>query len=609
MEVPAAHESGRLPTVSVLLVDDRKENLLALEVSLESLGQRLVLADSGTAALRAVLDEQFAVILMDIRMPGLDGFETMALLKQRELSRDIPIIFLSAFPEQHHVLRSYSAGAVDYLLKPYDPETLRSKVSVFVTLRQNQLALEAARSLLEERVTARTAELAAANDVLEREIAVRKAAEQRLFEQAHHDTLTGLANRALLMEHLDGAVARSKRRPIPSFAVMMIDVDRFKLINDSLGHPIGDALLASMARRLEKCLREVDTAARVGGDEFALLLDGITDLKDATRTADRIQQALALPFELDGKEVFASASIGIAMMDSRYQRGDELLRDADAAMYRAKEGGRARYQVFDGDMHTTVVEQLRLEADLCHAVERGQLVLHYQPIITVSDGSLEGFEALVRWIHPERGLIGPSEFIAIAEETSLIRGIGHWVLVEACKQLAAWSVLRPSLTMSVNLSPHQFAQVDLPDDIEQIVHETGIRPACLRLEITESAIMPRVPFAQRTLSRLRDFGVLISLDDFGTGYSCLSCLHEFPVTTLKIDRSFIDRIGTPNERPEIVRAIVSLAHTLGIEVTAEGVETAAQLERIRLLECEHAQGFFLSPPLTAAAAELFLRQS
>ena len=295
------------------------------------------------------------------------------------------------------------------------------------------------------------------------------------------------------------------------------------------------------------------------------------------------------------------------MMSARYQRGDELLRDSDAAMYRAKEAGRARYQVFDGDMHTTVVEQLRLEAELCHAVERGQLVLHYQPIVAVSDGSLEGFEALVRWAHPERGLIWPSEFIAIAEETGLIRGIGHWVIVEACKQLAAWTAFQPALTMSVNLSPHELAQVELPDNIEHVVRESGIRPASLKLEITESAIMPRVPFAQRTLSRLRDFGVLISLDDFGTGYSCLSYLHEFPVTTLKIDRSFVVRIGQPNERPEIMRAIVSLAHTLGIEVTAEGVETAAHLDRIRLLGCEHAQGYFLSPPLNSEAAEVFLR--
>ncbi|MBA2542700.1 MAG: diguanylate cyclase [Deltaproteobacteria bacterium] len=360
-----------LPRVSVLLVDDHPENLLALEASLEPLGQRLVRAESGTAALRAVLDEQFAVILMDVRMPDLDGFETMALLRQRERSRNVPIIFLSAHPEKHHVLRSYSSGAVDYLLKPFDPDALRSKVSVFVTLRQNELALQAAHSELqtahaelEHRVQKRTAELAAANKTLEREVAERKAVQQLLFDQAHHDNLTGLANRALLMEHLNRAVARSRRRAAPSFAVMMLDLDRFKVVNDTLGHLAGDQLLKTVAERLQGCLREVDTASRLGGDEFAILVDGITSLEDATRTAERIQHALAVPLVVDHKEVFATASIGIAMMDARYKCGEELLRDADTALYRAKEAGRAQFQVFDREMHTSVMKQLGLEADL-----------------------------------------------------------------------------------------------------------------------------------------------------------------------------------------------------------------------------------------------------
>ncbi|CAN5579368.1 hypothetical protein BH11MYX1_BH11MYX1_14310 [soil metagenome] len=585
-------ESSQLPTVSVLLVDDRAENLMALEVSLEPLGQRLVLADSGTAALRAVLEEQFAVILMDIRMPGLDGFETMALLKQREKSRDTPIIFLSAFHEQHHVLHSYTVGAVDYMLKPFEPEALRSKVSVFVTLRQNQLALEHVRAQLEERVQARTAELAAVN--------------QRLFDQAHHDRLTGLANRALFMEHLTNAVARSKRRANPTFAVMMLDVDKFKQINDTLGHLVGDAVLAGIAHRLRECLREVDTAARTGGDEFTILLDGITDLKDATRTADRIQHTLALPFELDGKEVFASASVGIAVMDARYQDGAELLRDADAAMYRAKEGGRARYQVFDTGMHSTVTAQLRLEADLSCAVERAELALEYQPIVGAADGALEGFEALVRWNHPQRGLIGPDEFIPIAEETGLIRGIGQWVLATACQQLALWHRDRPELAISVNLSPHQFAQPDLLETVSEVIKSSQLPAACLRLESTESAILPRVPFAARTLSRLRELGVRISLENFGAGYASFNLLHELPISRVKLDRSLVERIGQPGERPEILQAIVALAHALGIDVTAKGIETHPQLERIRAIGCESAQGYVIARPMNAAAATAFI---
>lgn len=338
--------SQDLPVVSVLLVDDRPENLIALEASLEPLGQRLVKATSGGEALRAVLDEEFAVILMDISMPELDGFETVEMLRQRERSRHIPIIFLSAYPEQHNTVRSYSAGAVDYILKPFDPDALRSKVSVFVHLRQHEIALKQAHAELEQRVLDRTAELAAANRALEREIVERKAAEARLFDLAHHDGLTGLANRGLLMEHLNRAVAQWKRKVERSFAVMMIDLDHFKDINDSLGHHAGDQLLVGFSQRLELCLREVDTAARIGGDEFAVLVDNITDIGDATRLAGRIQHELAQRFPIDGTDVHATASIGIVMMSTGYRRGEELLRDADAAMYRAKESGRARFCVF-----------------------------------------------------------------------------------------------------------------------------------------------------------------------------------------------------------------------------------------------------------------------
>ncbi len=592
--------SRELPVVSILLVDDRPENLCALEASLEPLGQRLVCVSSGDDALRAVLDEDFAVILIDVKMPGLDGFETIELLRERERSRHIPIIFLSGYSDDDHVLCSYSAGAVDYLLKPFNSDALRSKVSVFVHLRQNELALKAAHVDLERRVEERTAELVASNKALEREIIERKTAEQRLFEQAHHDGLTGLPNRALLMAHLDRAVAQWRRRAARGFAVMMIDLDRFKSVNDSLGHLAGDQLLTSFARRLESCLREVDTAARLGGDEFAVLLDGITDLRDATRLAERIQHALVRSFSVDGKELFASASIGIVVMNDSYRRGDELLRDADTALYRAKEAGRARYQVFDLDMHATVVAQLALEADLSRAIERDELVLHYQPIIELERGAIVGFEALVRWDHPMHGLVLPTTLVPIAEETGMIRQLGQWVFASACKQLGAWG--QPDLEMSVNLSAQQLAQTDLCSELERATREAGIDPGQLKLEITESAMMACLTTAKQTLSRIRDLGIAISLDDFGTGYSSLSYLHEFPVAELKVDRSFVQRIGSSEERPEILRAIVSLAHNLGIQVTAEGVETVAHLERVRQLECEHAQGYYFARPLEAAAA-------
>ncbi|MDB4963067.1 MAG: diguanylate cyclase protein [Myxococcales bacterium] len=588
-----------LPRVSILVVDDRPENLLALEASLEPLGQDIVRADSGEAALRAVLQTQFAVILMDVRMPGMDGFETSALLKQIERSRHIPIIFLSAYTEDANRLQSYESGAVDYILKPFDPAALRSKVSVFVALRQNELALVAAHADLERRVAERTAELAAANLALEHEIRERKGMEQQLIDQAHHDNLTGLANRALLLEHLSRAFARSRRRARPSFAVMLLDLDRFKVVNDSLGHLAGDRLLTDAAHRLQSCLREVDTAARLGGDEFAVLVDGIDDLKDVTRLADRIQKRLTAAFDVDGKEVFTSASIGIAMMDPRYERPEELLRDADAAMYRAKDAGRARSQVFDQEMHTSVMEQLHVEADLSRALDREELYLVYQPIFALHDRQIVGFEALLRWRHPERGVVMPADFIPTAEETGLIRPIGRWVLGEACRQLAAWNC---RLTMNVNVSAQQLAHSELATDIANILGTTRIDPARLKLEITEGTMMARVETADQILSKLHAQGIGLCIDDFGTGYSCLSYLHELPVTTLKVDRSFVQRIGVSNERPEIVRSIVSLAHNLGMDVTAEGVETAEQLERLRQLECEHVQGFYFAHPLSAQDA-------
>ena len=591
----ATTESRELPNVSILLVDDRAENLCALEASLESLGQRLVRAQSGDDALRAVLDQQFAVILMDIRMPGLDGFETLAMLRQRERTRHIPIIFLTAYPEQHQLVRSYASGAVDYITKPFDPDTLRSKVSVFVHLRQNELALEAIRADLEQRVLARTAELAAVNDALEREIVERKAAEHRLIEQANHDNLTGLANRAVFMHHLDHAVAQSRRRASPSFAVMMLDVDRFKVINDTLGHLAGDQLLVGMARRLTRCLREVDTAARLGGDEFAVLLDGIHDVRDATRSAERFLKALESPFLIEGREVFATSSIGLTMMSSRYGNGEELLRDADAAMYRAKDSGRARYQVFDRDMHDSTMAELELESDLHRAIERGELAVHYQPIVAIRDGRITGFEALVRWNHPERGLVMPADFLELAEETTLIRPIGRWVIEEACRQLVMWG--DPELTMHVNLSAAQLGDVGLPDEVEAAASLAGIAPERLTFELTE-ATLSRVPAGR--IRALRDLGMKLAIDDFGTGFSCLSQLQMHRVSAVKIDR-------TLHDRPDLVRAIISLAHALQITVTAEGVENVEQLRRLRALECEHAQGYYFGRPRDAAGATELLR--
>jgi diguanylate cyclase (GGDEF)-like protein len=597
-----------LRTVGILIVDDRQESLLVLETILEPLGQRLVRAVSGQDALDAALREDFAVILMDVRMPGMDGFETMKRLRQQGGRRRVPIIFISAADEERAIYQSFSNGAVDYIRKPIDAEALRCKVSVFVHLRQHELALQAAHAEVELRVAERTAELAESNAALAREIVERKAAEQRLVERAFHDSLTGLANRALFLVHLGRAHGRARRRPADGFAVLMIDVDRFKVINDSLGHLAGDAFLTVLAGRLVECVREVDTVARLGGDEFAILLDGLHDIKDATKWTERLLGALEAPFTIEGKEVFASLSIGITMMSERYARPEDLLRDADSAMYRAKTGGRGRYQVFDVAMHEGVVAQLHLEADLRRALERAEFRVHYQPIVSVACGKVEAVEALVRWQHPERGLLTPAHFIPLAEETGLIRQLGGWVFRESCRQLRAWqrAGLR-KLVMNINVSARQFADPNLLQEIELAANDAEVQLSDIALELTESVVMTGGGEPEAILARLAALGVSVCLDDFGTGYSCLSYLHRFPVSSLKVDKSFISRIGARDDRAEIVHTIVALAQSLDMSVTAEGVETSQQLDRVRTLGCAQAQGYHLARPMDAAAAEFLLR--
>ncbi|HYY43056.1 MAG TPA: bifunctional diguanylate cyclase/phosphodiesterase, partial [Pyrinomonadaceae bacterium] len=390
------------------------------------------------------------------------------------------------------------------------------------------------------------------------------------------------------------------------FAVVYLDVDRFKVINDSLGHPIGDQLLIGLARRLEGCLRPGDTVARLGGDEFILLIEDLNAESEAIVVAERIQAQLQTPFDLSGREVYATVSIGIASSWTSYQNPEDIVRDADTAMYRAKTMGKARYEIFDGAMHAHATSVLQLETDMRHALERNEFFVHYQPIVALDDFKLRGFEALVRWQHPERGYISPGEFIPIAEETGLIIPLGEWVLREACAQMERWQKIFPAdppLVISVNLSSKQFIQQDLIKQVAGIIEETNIDPKGLKLEITESMVMDNVEQATEMLRQLRALGLKLSIDDFGTGYSSLSYLHRFPVDTLKIDRSFVTRMTDNNENLEIVRTIVTLAQTLGMDVVAEGVETNEQLSMLHTLGCENGQGYFFSKPVDAKGAE------
>ena len=435
------------------------------------------------------------------------------------------------------------------------------------------------------------------------EITERERAEEQLVRNAFSDALTGLANRALLRDRLDRALKRQIRHPDYLFAVLFLDLDRFKLVNDSLGHTIGDELLRAVARRLEKCLRSQDTVARLGGDEFTMFLEDIRDETDATRVAERVHKDLRAPFQVAGHEVFTTSSIGIALSSTGYTQPEDLLRDADTAMYRAKSLGKACYSMFDTAMHERAVALLQLDHDLRRALERKEFRIHYQPIVRLENAEVTEVEALLRWEHPARGFVSPAEFIPLAEETRLIIPIGRWALEETCRQVRAWQLqFGTYLPVNVNLSGKQLSQLDLVYQITQILQRFSLDGRSLKLEITESVIMEDIESVITMLQQLKALGIQSSMDDFGTGYSSLSYLHRLPIDALKIARFFVSGTRTGVENPEVVRTIITLARDLGIDAIAEGVETAEQLAQLRELGCKYEQGYLFSKPLDSETA-------
>ena len=449
------------------------------------------------------------------------------------------------------------------------------------------------------------------------ELMERKKMEAQLRHDAFHDALTDLPNRSLFLDRLNHALKLSQRRShsnsenLPEqFAVLFLDLDRFKVVNDSLGHLAGDQLLKMVATRLVKCLRGGDTVARLGGDEFVMLLEEIQDINDVIDVAQRIQESLKIPMLIDGNEIFISTSIGIALNSAEYTQPDQLLRDADIAMYHAKELGRQRYEIFNTAMHTEALRKLRLENDLRRAIERQELRVHYQPIVCLKSRQILGFEALVRWQHPDQGLISPSEFVPLAEDTGLIGAIDFWVLEKACSQLQIWQdqfAVAATLTVSVNLSGRQFTKPDLISQIEQVLKKTNLSNTNLKIEVTESILIEKTSLATQILSELNKRNIQICIDDFGTGYSSLSYLHRFPIHTLKIDQSFIARLNNNSEDGEIVKAIIILGINLGLNVIAEGVETAGQLNFLEANNCHAGQGYYLFKPMEANAVTKLLK--
>lgn len=541
----------------------------------------------------------YSLAFVDMRMPpGWDGVQTIQ--KLWAVDPHLQVVICSAYSEYSWDRIINTLGVTDRLLilkKPFDDlevcQIATALTAKWVATQQAELKL----SEMERLVQLRTAELK---------------------HSALVDKLTGLPNRELLNDRLSQLMQHTRRDPSRKFAVLFLDFDRFKVVNDSLGHAIGDQLLIAIADRLRQETRGTDTvaslgtAARLGGDEFIVILDHLRDHHDAARVTERLLEVLHEPYAIRNHVVHSTVSIGVTTSAVGYTNPEDMIRDADTAMYRAKMAGKARYMLFDQQMHADAVGRLTIENDLRQAINNDQLFLNYQPIVALGSGAPVGFEALVRWKHPTRGLVSPLDFIPLAEEIGVIVPLGYWVLSTACRQLADWRRRRPEfagLTVSVNLSPRQLTAPDLLDRVRQALVQSGVQPCDLKLEITESAVMEDPEAAVQVLQNIRALGIELHMDDFGTGYSSLSCLHRFPISGLKIDRAFVKDIDVRENAASLVRAMVSLARDLGIKVVAEGLETAAQVEFLRRLECDLGQGYRFAKPLSAQAAEEYILAS
>ncbi len=593
----------------ILIVDDIPDNLRLLATTLTEQGYIVRCAKSGSIALMGARNDLPDLILLDINMPELNGYQVCEQLKMDRTTSSIPIIFLSAQDGIQDKVRAFTTGGVDFIGKPFQVEEVLARVRNQLALRAANTEIRILNEELELRVQERTSQLETANRILKQEILQRHQLEKRLRHEALHDSLTGLPNRNLFMRQVERCLDNVIDNPEEQFAILFIDLDRFKIINDSLGHLAGDELLIACATRLQECITEQNTLARLGGDEFTVLLEQVKDVRDAVIVAEKILQQFATSFDLGDRRLTITVSIGIVIGDCEYRQETDLLRNADTAMYRAKEQGKARYEIFTQQMYLDVMRRLELEHQLREAIANHELVLHYQPIFSLDSLELTGFEALVRWQHPEGGMISPGEFIPLAEETGLIISLGEWVMSEACRQLKTWQDRVPQaqpLLMSINVAGEQLHAPNFLSTVDRIIAETRINPQHLKFEITESMLIGNTNQVIMVLQQIKSRQIKLSIDDFGTGYSSLSYLPQFPIDILKIDRSFIDQMNFKQQNLEIIKTIITLAQVLDLQIIAEGIETEEQHQTLKSLGVKYAQGYLFAKPLTSEKAEMLI---
>ena len=608
---------------TVLIIDDTPVNLGVVVNALEDRGYRVIIAQEGEEGLERAEFVLPDIILLDVMMPGIGGFETCRRLKANPFTRAIPVIFMTALADMHSKIVGFSVGGADYITKPFQIEEASARINTHlalfaaqkrmaaqnvqlqreVTVRQQaERALQEANDALESRVAMRTAELLASNANLKQQIAERQQAEGMISFMAHHDALTGLPNRALLEDRLNQSIAQARRHPNELVGLLYIDLDYFKVINDSLGHLIGDQLLKEAGVRLEGAVRESDSVARFGGDEFVVCLAALADGGDAAEAAGKILECMNKPFSIDGHELHVSASVGISLYPFDGRDVTTLIREAGTAMYHAKDKGRSNFQFFTAALHDEVQRRLTITGQLRRALAQNEFAVYYQPQVNMETGEVFSAEALLRWNQPGKAPMSCAEFISIAEETGLILPIGEWVLRQACAQLRQWhDAGHESLHIAVNLSARQFFQPDLTAIVAQVLEEFALPPSALELEITESMLMQPSQDNMAVLEALSGMGVQLSIDDFGTGYSNLSYLQRFPIHALKIDRSFVIEIDQGKHDCAIITAIIAMANSLCLKIIAEGVDSEQQVTFLKMRGCQAAQGFYYSQAVPAQA--------